>query len=545
VKILTIDDDPSVREALAVGLQLQWQDAEVLQAADGEAGLDMFFDTNPDIVLLDVGMPRMSGFEVLKEIRLVSEVPVILLTGRDEEMDQVHGLELGADEYLQKPIRHAALVAHIKSALRRAEVEPPVQALPDFVAGDLAIHFQNQEVTVGGEPVKLTPVEYRLLYQLVRNAGHLLPHRALLERVWGSNYDASPEYLKVFISRLRSKLRRPGGPEYIQTERGLGYRFMRGQKAAASPHGGRPEIGGSDAPATAWLAVDRVDPSPETRNARRVYREARLRELAASIREHGVLEPILVIPVGDRYEVVAGNRRLQAARLAGLDRIPAIVRPELDERRRLLVNLVENAQRVDLNPSERVGAVRQLAGAGLGVREIARGTGLSPATVSRWVRIAGNKPLLSALENGRIDLFRAMYLAGTKDPGLLSELIELAPRYSPDDFYTLVQQRTVATSNTGRRKLADTRRLALLAERLAMVQAVTPDAAEPLRRIVEIASTLLQQALTPQAEREPQGPANVTEGSSGIATGLLSGQHANHSPLTAVGDPVLPQASSI
>jgi two-component system KDP operon response regulator KdpE len=518
VKILTIDDDPLVREALAVSLQLQWQEVEVLQAADGESGLEMFFDANPDIVLLDVGMPRMSGFEVLKEIRLVSEVPVILLTGRDDEMDQVRGLELGADEYLQKPIRHAALVAHIKSALRRAEVEPPVQALPDFIAGDLAIHFQNGEVTLGGEPVKLTPVEYRLLYQLVRNAGHLLPHRALLERVWGSDYDASPEYLKVFISRLRSKLRRPGGPEYIETQRGLGYRFMRGQKSSATAHGGRPEIGGSDTPATVWLAIDRVDPSPETRNARRVYRQARLRELSASIREHGVLEPILVVPVGDRYEVIAGNRRLQATRLAGFDRIPAIVRLDLDERRRLLVNLVENAQRVDLNPSERVGVVRQLASAGLGVREIARGTGLSPATVSRWIRIAGNKPLLKAIEDGRIDLFRAMYLAGIRDPALVSELVELAPRYSPEDFYILVQQRCVATSNTRRGKVVDTRWLASLAERLAVVQSVTPDDAEPLRRIVEIASTLLQQALPLQS--------------------------VDHSALPAVEEPVLTQACS-
>ncbi|MBV9170454.1 MAG: winged helix-turn-helix transcriptional regulator, partial [Chloroflexi bacterium] len=99
-------------------------------------------------------------------------------------------------------------------------------ALPDFQAGELAIHFQNQEVTLGGQRVKLTPVEYKLLYHLVRNAGHLLSHEALLDRVWGSNYEASPEYLKVFVSRLRAKLRRPGGPEYIETERGRGYRFV-------------------------------------------------------------------------------------------------------------------------------------------------------------------------------------------------------------------------------------------------------------------------------------------------------------------------------
>jgi len=319
---------------------------------------------------------------------------------------------------------------------------------------------------------------------------------------------------------------------------------MKRQTSSANPHGGGPKIGGSDAPASVWLAVERVEPSPETRNARRVYRQARLRELAASIREHGVLEPILVIPVGDRYEVVAGNRRLQAARLAGLDRIPAVVRFDLDERRRLLINLVENAQRVDLNPSERVGVVRQLAGAGLGVREIARGTGLSPATVSRWIRIAGNKPLVKALEDGRIDLFRAMYLAGTRDPALLSELVELAPRYSPEDFYTLVQQRSVATSNTRRGKVANARSLASLAERLAVVQAVTPDAAEPLRRIVEIASTLLHQALTLQGEREAPVPANVTDGLIGTATSLVSGQHVDHSPLPAVEEPVLAQACS-
>ena len=534
MKILTIDDDASVREALVVGLQLQWQDAVVLEAADGEAGLEMFFDTNPDIVLLDVSMPRMSGFEVLKEIRLVSEVPVIMLTGRDEEMDQVRCLELGADEYLQKPIRHAALVAHIKSALRRAEVAPPVQALPDFVAGDLAIHFQNQEVTIDGEAVKLTPVEYRLLYQLVRNAGHLLPHQALLDRVWGSQHEASPEYLKVFISRLRAKLRRPGGPEYIQTERGLGYRFIKGQKSQPTLHDRGPEIGGPEAPATVWLANDRIDPSPETRNARRVYRQSRLQELADSIREHGVLEPILVIPVGDRYEVVAGNRRLQAARLAGLERMPAIVRADLDEPRRLLVNLVENAQRVDLNATERIGAVQQLAAAGLGVREIARGTGLSAATVSRWTRIAGNKPLLSALEDGRIDLFRAMYLAPIQEPSVLEGLIALAPQYAPEDFYALVQQRTVATSNTNRLEVAGRRRLTSLAERLADVQTVSADSVEPLRRIVETASALLEQALALEGECRPEASANGAESLKALLVNHAHGLPTDQSP-TLVG----------
>jgi len=227
VKILVVDDDARLREALEVGLQLQWEDAHVLSAADGESGLDLFFEEEPDVVLLDVTMPRMNGFDVLKAIRRVSDTPVIMLTARGEDVDQVRGLELGADDYVPKPFSHLALMARIKAVLRRAEMPPPVDNLPDFVAGDLAIHFSNEEVTVAGQTVKLTPVEYKLLYHLVRNAGHLMPHQALLDRVWGADYDAGPEYLKVFISRLRAKLRRPDGPEYIQTERGRGYRFVR------------------------------------------------------------------------------------------------------------------------------------------------------------------------------------------------------------------------------------------------------------------------------------------------------------------------------
>ena len=234
MKVLVVDDDPRLREALEVGLQLQWEDAEVVSAADGESGLDLFFREGPDIVLLDVTMPRMTGFEVVKEIRRVSDTPVIMLTARGDDVDQVRGLELGADDYVSKPFSHVALMARIKAALRRAEMLPPVDALPDFTAGDIAIHFQNEEVTVAGQPVKLTPVEYKLLYHLVRNIGHLMPHQALLDRVWGSDYDAGPEYLKVFISRLRGKLRRPGGPEYIETERGRGYRFVRPHELATA-----------------------------------------------------------------------------------------------------------------------------------------------------------------------------------------------------------------------------------------------------------------------------------------------------------------------
>jgi two-component system KDP operon response regulator KdpE len=229
MKILVVDDDPLILDALTVGLALQWQDAEVIPAEDGEAGLAAFYEHAPDVVVLDVNMPKKTGFEVLREIRRISDVPVIMLTARGEETAQVRGLELGADDYIVKPFSHLVLLARIKAVLRRAELPPPVAAAPDFVAGELAINFQNHEVTVGGAPVKLTPVEYKLLFHLARNAGRVLPHQALLDRVWGADYVASTDYLKVFISRLRAKLERPGGPKYIETERGLGYRFARQQ----------------------------------------------------------------------------------------------------------------------------------------------------------------------------------------------------------------------------------------------------------------------------------------------------------------------------
>ncbi|HEY1296843.1 MAG TPA: response regulator transcription factor [Chloroflexota bacterium] len=245
MKVLVVDDDARLREALELGIQLQWQDAQVVTACDGQQGLERFFEEEPDVVLLDITMPRMNGLEVLERIRRVSDVPVIMLSARGEDIDQVRGLEMGADDYVAKPFSHAALMARITAALRRAELPPPIQAVPDIQAGELAIHFQNQEVTLAGEPVKLTPVEYKLLYHLVRNAGHLVPHRALLERVWGIDQDASPEYLKVFVSRVRSKLRTPGGPEYIETERGRGYRFVR-PEAVSVRSSATPNESGSD-----------------------------------------------------------------------------------------------------------------------------------------------------------------------------------------------------------------------------------------------------------------------------------------------------------
>jgi two-component system, OmpR family, KDP operon response regulator KdpE len=227
VKVLIVDRDPLVRDALTVGLQLQWPDCEVITAAGGEVGEQAFFQHLPDVVLLDPALPDRSGYDVLRMIRRVSDAPVLVLSARGEETDQVKALELGADDYLVKPVGHLALLARIKAVLRRADLLSSVDARPDFVAGDLAINFQSHQATLLGEPVKLTPVEYELLYHLVRNAGHLLPHRALLYRVWGADDGATTHHPKVFVSRLRAKLEPEGGQRYIGTERGLGYRFAR------------------------------------------------------------------------------------------------------------------------------------------------------------------------------------------------------------------------------------------------------------------------------------------------------------------------------
>jgi two-component system KDP operon response regulator KdpE len=237
MQFLIVDDDRSIVEAVTIGLQFQWQDAQVASAPDGDAGLRRFNDLRPDVTLLDVNMPGLNGFEVLQRIRVISDAPVLLLTARGDEMSKVRGLELGADDYLVKPFSHLELFARIKAVLRRAELPAPVSAAPSFVAGDLAVNFESREVTVNGEPVRLTPTEYKLLYQLVRNAGRVLPFDMLLSKVWGEEYRGDLDYLKTYISRLRRKLGDDAeNSRYILTERQVGYRFVRPAAPSASDH---------------------------------------------------------------------------------------------------------------------------------------------------------------------------------------------------------------------------------------------------------------------------------------------------------------------
>jgi DNA-binding response OmpR family regulator len=227
VKFLIVDDEETILDALSVVLRLQWQDATVIQAVDGEDGLRAFFESDPDFVILDIAMPGRSGLEVLQHIRRVSDVPVLMLTAHGEESSQLRGFERGADDYVAKPFSPLALIARIKAILRRMDMQPPTRALPKFEAGDLVVDFQNHRVTVRGRPVNLPPVEYRLLYHLVRNEGRLMSREALIGRIWGDEYGHTSSHLKMFVSRLRAKIELPDGPRYIETERGLGYRFVR------------------------------------------------------------------------------------------------------------------------------------------------------------------------------------------------------------------------------------------------------------------------------------------------------------------------------
>jgi two-component system KDP operon response regulator KdpE len=227
MRILVVDDAPDVVESVRLGFTLQWRDVEVLGAGTGEQALDVVEHEHPDIVLLDVGLPGMDGFGVLREIRLFSDVPVVMLTARDDAMDKVKGLELGADDYVTKPFNHLELMARVRAVLRRHEMPPPTSRAPSFRALDLEVDFGTHEARLRGARLDLTPTEYKLLYHLVRNAGHVLQHGTLLAKVWGREYLDEVDYLRVYVRRLRDKLGDdPDRPRYIRTERGLGYRFI-------------------------------------------------------------------------------------------------------------------------------------------------------------------------------------------------------------------------------------------------------------------------------------------------------------------------------
>lgn len=222
--ILVVDDEPRIAEAVSMNLELEG--CQVSSASDGQEALRKITEELPDLVILDVMMPDMDGFEVLKRIREVSNVPVIMLTVKGNEADKVRGLDLGADDYVTKPFSPRELVSRVKAALRRMAMPGPVPKTEIRVDDNLSIDFGLRKVVVKGKEVHLRPTEYRLLYHLVSNAGRVLTHETLLRKVWGYDYRDEDQYLWLYMTYLRQKLEdNPKEPKYILGERGIGYRF--------------------------------------------------------------------------------------------------------------------------------------------------------------------------------------------------------------------------------------------------------------------------------------------------------------------------------
>ncbi|MEO7003026.1 MAG: response regulator transcription factor [Ktedonobacterales bacterium] len=222
--VLVVDDEPRLVDVVRLNLEIEGY--RVLTAENGIEALARLKGDLPDLVVLDVMMPEMDGFETLRHIREVSSVPVLMLTVRQEEHDLIRGLEIGADDYMTKPYNPRELQARIKALLRRSTLAAPARRTRIVVDDDLTIDFGKREVWVRGEKVPLRPTEYRLLYHLVTNAGRLMTHDTLLSKVWGPEYRDESHYLRLYITYLRRKLERdPAHPKYILTERGVGYRF--------------------------------------------------------------------------------------------------------------------------------------------------------------------------------------------------------------------------------------------------------------------------------------------------------------------------------
>ncbi len=219
--ILVVDDEPQIRRVMLTTLASQGY--TVIEARSGEEALEKIRGERPDLFLLDVNLPGISGLETCREIRSTSDAPIIMLTVRNSERDKVQALDAGADDYVVKPFGVEELMARIRAALRRAA---PGEATPAFVSDDLKIDFEKRNVLVQGRSVRLTPKEFELLRQLVANAGKAQAHRRLLQVVWGPDYGEETEYLRVFINQLRKKIEPdPSHPRYIHTEPWIGYRF--------------------------------------------------------------------------------------------------------------------------------------------------------------------------------------------------------------------------------------------------------------------------------------------------------------------------------
>jgi two-component system KDP operon response regulator KdpE len=224
-RILVVDDEE--RMVRFIRLNLEHDGFIVIEAYNSHQAMDRLRETLPDLILLDVMLPDIDGFEMLRMVRENHDVPVIMLTAKSEEDDRVRGLELGADDYVTKPFSPRELVSRVKAVLRRTDPSRGQSTGVIEVDGRLRIDFDRREVWVEDKLVKLRPTEYRLLYHLVQNAGWVISHDQILAKVWGYEYRDEPHYGRLYVNYLRQKLEEdPSNPKYILTERGVGYRFV-------------------------------------------------------------------------------------------------------------------------------------------------------------------------------------------------------------------------------------------------------------------------------------------------------------------------------
>ncbi len=222
--ILIIEDEPQMMRFLRVTLQSE--NYRLIEADTAASGISQAASRNPDIILLDLGLPDMDGLEVIEKIRAWSNTPVIIISAREQEGDKIKALDRGADDYLTKPFSVGELLARIRVALRHSALKGSNQAKTSFAVDDLMIDFVKRKVTIDDKEVHLTPIEYRLLTVLVRNAGKVMTHRQLLKEVWGPLYIEHTHYLRVFMNQLRKKIETdPARPHLLINEPGVGYRF--------------------------------------------------------------------------------------------------------------------------------------------------------------------------------------------------------------------------------------------------------------------------------------------------------------------------------
>ena len=226
MKLLLIEDSPEIVNLISMTFKLRWPETSIISTPEGAKGIELVESESPDVVILDINLPDMEGFDVLQQVRLFSDVPVLILTVRGDEMDRVRGLEIGADDYIVKPFSALELLSRVNSALRRSSRSPATERMTPIVSGGLTIDFHSKEVLLDGEPVHLTPTEYNILYHLVRNEGKFINNSTLQQWIWGEAGNVDSSVVRRYVYQLRAKLK-DNPPKMLVSEAGKGYKFVR------------------------------------------------------------------------------------------------------------------------------------------------------------------------------------------------------------------------------------------------------------------------------------------------------------------------------